>query len=141
MKQFSFRHKVLMLAIAIVMASQLLTLFPVLDAIKRDVDERARQTVRLAGVLFDEYMHNRADQLLTTVNVLVVGLRLQAGGGGRRSRDDPLGARSITRAACARRSRCCSTSTARVVVSSTDANLPRTDRASRRCRRARRSRA
>jgi diguanylate cyclase (GGDEF)-like protein len=71
MKQFSFRHKVLILAIAIVLASQLLTLFPVLDAIRRDVDGRAQQTVGLAGVLFDEYMKNRADQLLTTVNVLV----------------------------------------------------------------------
>jgi diguanylate cyclase (GGDEF)-like protein len=71
MKQFSFRHKVLILAIAIVLASQLLTLFPVLDAIRRDVDERAEQTVGLAGVLFDEYMKNRGDQLLTTVNVLV----------------------------------------------------------------------
>jgi diguanylate cyclase (GGDEF)-like protein len=71
MRQFSFRHKVLILAIALVMASQLLTLFPVLDAVRRDVDERAHQTVGRAGVLFDEYMHNRADQLLTTVNVLV----------------------------------------------------------------------
>jgi diguanylate cyclase (GGDEF)-like protein len=71
MKQFSFRHKVLILVIALVMAAQLLTLFPVLDAIKRDVDQRAEQTVGLAGVLFDESMKNRSDQLLTTVNVLV----------------------------------------------------------------------
>jgi diguanylate cyclase (GGDEF)-like protein len=71
MRQFSFRHKVLILAVALVMAIQLLTLFPVLNAIKRDVDARARQTVSLAGVLFDEYMRNRAEQLLTTVNVLV----------------------------------------------------------------------
>jgi diguanylate cyclase (GGDEF)-like protein len=71
MKHFSFRHKVLMLAVAIVLASQILTLFPVLDAIKRDVDERAQQTVGLAGVLFDEWVRNRDDQLFTTVNVLV----------------------------------------------------------------------
>jgi diguanylate cyclase (GGDEF)-like protein len=71
MRQFSFRHKVLVLAVALVMAIQLAALFPVLGAIKNDVDERARQTVGLAGVLFDEYMHNRAEQLLTTVNVLV----------------------------------------------------------------------
>jgi len=71
MGQFSFRHKVLILAIAIVMASQLLTLFPVLNAIRRDVDGRAQQTVGLAGVLFNEFMNNRADQLLTTVNALV----------------------------------------------------------------------
>ena len=71
MRQFSFRHKVLILAIAIVLASQILTVFPVLDAIRRDVDKRAEQTVHLAGLLFDEYMRNRADQLLTTVNVIV----------------------------------------------------------------------
>ncbi len=71
MRQFSFRHKVLLLAVALVMAIQLLTLFPVLNAIKRDTDDQARQTVGLAGALFDEYMHNRADQLRTTVNVLV----------------------------------------------------------------------
>ena len=71
MRQFSFRHKVLLLAIAIVLASQILTVFPVLDAIRRDVDERAERTVHLAGLLFDEHMSSRADQLLTTVNVLV----------------------------------------------------------------------
>ena len=60
-----------MLVVALVMAIQLVTLFPVLSAIKRDVDEQARQTVSLAGALFDEYMRNRAEQLLTTVNVLV----------------------------------------------------------------------
>ncbi len=71
MRPFSFKHKVLLLAVALVMAIQLVTLFPVLDAIKRDVDQRAEQTVGLAGVLFDEYMRNRTEQLLTTVNVLV----------------------------------------------------------------------
>ena len=45
MKQFSFRHKVLLLAVALVMAIQLVALFPVLNAIKNDVDQRARQTV------------------------------------------------------------------------------------------------
>jgi len=71
MRQFSFRHKVLLLAVALVMAIQLVTLFPVLNAIRTDVDERAQQTVGLAGIQFDEYKHNRAEQLLTTANVLV----------------------------------------------------------------------
>jgi diguanylate cyclase (GGDEF)-like protein len=71
MRHFSFRHKVLLLAVALVTAIQLVTLFPVLDAIRSDVDERTQQTVGLAGVQFDEYMHNRTEQLLTTVNVLV----------------------------------------------------------------------
>ncbi|HUL81924.1 MAG TPA: EAL domain-containing protein [Gammaproteobacteria bacterium] len=71
MSQFSFRHKVLLLAVALVMAIQAVTLVPVLNAIRADVDERTQQAVGLAGVQFDEYMHNRTEQLLTTVNVLV----------------------------------------------------------------------
>ena len=71
MRQFSFRRKVLLLAVALVMAMQLVTLFPVLNAIRADVDERTQKTVGLAGVLFDEYIHNRNEQLLTTVNALV----------------------------------------------------------------------
>jgi hypothetical protein len=70
-KQFSFRHKVLLLAVALVMAIQLVALFPVLNAIKADVDQRARQHVELAGVLFDENMRNRTDNMLTTAKVLV----------------------------------------------------------------------
>jgi len=71
MRQFSFRRKVLLLAIALVMAIQLLTLFPVLDVIKRNTSEQAERSVSLAGVIFDEIMRNRSAQLLTTVNVLV----------------------------------------------------------------------
>lgn len=60
-----------MLAVALVVTTQLVTLFPVLDVIERDADAQANRTVGLAGVLLDEYMRNRAEQLLTTVNVLV----------------------------------------------------------------------
>jgi diguanylate cyclase (GGDEF)-like protein len=71
MKQYGFRHRILLLAVALVVATQLIVLFPVLDVIKRDSEAQADRTVGLAGVLFDEYMHNRAENLLTTVNVLV----------------------------------------------------------------------
>jgi diguanylate cyclase len=70
MKQFGFRHKILLLAVALVVTTQLVSLFPVMDLMRRDADEQARRTVGLAGVLFDEFMRSRADQLLTTVNVL-----------------------------------------------------------------------
>src|SRR5690606_26742787 len=69
--QFSFRQRVLLLAVALVMAIQLVTLFPVLSAVKSDVDEQAQHSVDIAGTVFEEFMRNRADQLLTTVNVLV----------------------------------------------------------------------
>ena len=71
MKQYGFRQRILLLAVALVVATQLIVLFPVLDLIKRDSEARAEREVGLAGVLFDEYMHNRAGQLETTVNVLV----------------------------------------------------------------------
>ena len=70
MRQFGFRHKILLLAVALVVATQLVSLFPILDLMRRDSDEQARRTVGLAGALFDEFMRSRADQLLTTVNVL-----------------------------------------------------------------------
>ncbi|HUQ51123.1 MAG TPA: EAL domain-containing protein [Gammaproteobacteria bacterium] len=71
MKQYGFRHRILLLAVALVVATQLIVLFPVLDLTKRDSAAQADRTVGLAGVLFDEYMHNRAEGLLTTVTVLV----------------------------------------------------------------------
>jgi diguanylate cyclase (GGDEF)-like protein len=70
MKQYGFRHRILLLAVALVVTTQLIVLFPVLDLIKRDSAVQADRTVGLAGVLFDEYMHNRAEQLQTTVNIL-----------------------------------------------------------------------
>jgi diguanylate cyclase (GGDEF)-like protein len=70
MKQFRFRHRILLLAVALVVATQLVTLFPILDLMRRNADEQARRTVGLAGALFDEFTRSRADQLLTTVNVL-----------------------------------------------------------------------
>ena len=71
MKQYGFRHKILLLAVALVVTTQLVMLFPVLDLIKRDSAAQAERTVSLAGVLFEEYMHNREETLLRTANLLV----------------------------------------------------------------------
>src|SRR5690606_21397054 len=71
MRKFRFRHKLIALAVALVTVIQLVTLFPVLRAIERDVDRQARQKIDLAGLVFEEFMRSRAAQLLTTVNVLV----------------------------------------------------------------------
>jgi diguanylate cyclase (GGDEF)-like protein len=83
MKQFGFRHKILLLAVALVVATQLVSLFPILDLMRRDADDQARRTVGLAGVLFDEFMRSRADQLLTTVDVLAAdyGFKQAVAGG------------------------------------------------------------
>lgn len=71
MRAFGFRRRVLLLAVALVTVVQLVTLFPVLDAIEEDANERARRTTRLAGVVFEEFMSHRAEQLATTAEVLV----------------------------------------------------------------------
>ena len=71
MKQYGFRHRILLLAVALVVATQLVMLFPVLNLIRGDSAEQAERTVGLAGALFDEYMENREEGLLTTVNLLV----------------------------------------------------------------------
>jgi diguanylate cyclase (GGDEF)-like protein len=71
MQQYGFRHRILLLAVALVVVTQLVVLFPVLDLIKRDSAEQADRTVNLAGVLFDEYKHSREEDRLRAVNVLV----------------------------------------------------------------------
>jgi diguanylate cyclase (GGDEF)-like protein len=71
MKQYGFRHRILLLAVALVVATQLVMLFPVLDLIKRDSADQAERTVGLAGALFDVHMRNREETLFRTVNVLV----------------------------------------------------------------------
>ena len=87
MKQYGFRHRILMLAVALVFTTQLVVLFPVLDLIKRDSDEQADRTVGLAGALFDEYMRNRDEGHERTVGVVVSERAPQPGG-----LDEQLGA-------------------------------------------------
>ena len=70
MSRSTFRQRVLSLAALLVTSVQLLTLVPVLNAVKADVEQRARQTVSLGGAVFEEFMRNRSEQLRTTVDVL-----------------------------------------------------------------------
>ncbi len=92
MKQFGFRHRILLLAVALVVATQLAMLFPVLDLIKRDSAAQAERTVGLAGVLFDEYMHNREEQFLRTAELLVSDFPFKQAVA---SRDDEATIRSV----------------------------------------------
>ena len=71
MKRYGFRHRILLLAVALVVTTALVMLVPVLNLIKRDSDAQADRTVGFAGVLFDEYMRNRDEQHERTVNVVV----------------------------------------------------------------------
>jgi len=71
MSRNTFRQRVLSLAAMLVTSVQLLTLLPVLNAVKTDVEQRARQTVTIGASVFDEFMRTRSAQLRTTVDVLV----------------------------------------------------------------------
>jgi diguanylate cyclase (GGDEF)-like protein len=70
MTRLSFRQKVLLLAVALVTTIQLVTLIPVLSAIRQDAEAQARRSVSLAGLVFDEFMANRTAQLLTTTGAV-----------------------------------------------------------------------
>ena len=70
MKQYGFRHRILMLAVALVFTTQLVMLIPVLDLIKDDSEAQADRTVGLAGALFDEFIRNRSEQQLTNVGLI-----------------------------------------------------------------------
>jgi diguanylate cyclase (GGDEF)-like protein len=70
MKQYGFRHKILLLAVALVFITQLVMLVPVLDLISDDSDAQADRTVGLAGTVFEQYMRNRSDNQLTNVGLI-----------------------------------------------------------------------
>jgi diguanylate cyclase (GGDEF)-like protein len=92
MQSLSFRQKLLVLAIALVMVIQLVTLFPVLDVIKRDADRETGRSVNLAGVVFREFMRNRTAQLVTTADVLAAdfGFKQAVTGGDRATMESAL---------------------------------------------------
>ena len=70
MKQYGFRHRILLLAVALVFTTQLVMLVPVLDLIEGDSDAQADRTVGLAGAVFDQFLRNRSDNQLTNVGLI-----------------------------------------------------------------------
>ncbi len=70
-KPLRFRRKIVLLAITLVVVVQSVTLLLVLTVIQSDSDASTRRAASLAGAVFDEYMHNRSDQLQTAASVLV----------------------------------------------------------------------
>jgi len=69
-KSLKFRQKIVLLALALVIAVQAVTLFFVLTVIQRDSANSMRQSVSLAGAVFDEYVSSRSEQLQTAAAVL-----------------------------------------------------------------------
>ena len=69
--RLSFRTKVVLLAVALVTAIQLLTLLPTLRAVKDGLENEANLRVARAGVQFDEYMQQRTELLTRMVDTVV----------------------------------------------------------------------
>ena len=69
-KPLRFRRKIVLLALALVVTVQSVTLFFVLTVIQRDSESSTRRTAALAGAVFDEYIDNRSGQLQTAASVL-----------------------------------------------------------------------
>ena len=69
MNRLSFRQKIVLLAVLLVVGMQLLTLFPVLGLLAQDSDRRADRTLALAGAVLSEFFDNRSEQLTTTSSV------------------------------------------------------------------------
>lgn len=70
-KPVKFRRKIVLLAIALVVVVQSITLSLVLTIFKADSEATTRRSVAVAGAVFDEYVQNRSDQLQTAASVLV----------------------------------------------------------------------
>jgi diguanylate cyclase (GGDEF)-like protein len=85
MERFSFRQKIVLLAATLVVCMQLVTLYPVLNVVRGNSLAAADQAVNVAGVVLDEFMANREQQLLTTATVLVgdFGFKQAVGSGER----------------------------------------------------------
>jgi diguanylate cyclase (GGDEF)-like protein len=67
----NFRTKVVLLAVILVTAIQLGTVVPVLGELKKRQQDEADDRVTQAGVLYDEYIAHRTQQLSATIGALV----------------------------------------------------------------------
>lgn len=68
--QTSFRGKLLLLALLPLALAQLVTVYAVMRTVEKDVDERARESLRIGADRVDEYLEGRSEQLQTSVQVL-----------------------------------------------------------------------
>ena len=69
--RLSFRMKVVLLAVLLVTAIQLLTLLPTLRVVKDGIENEASDRVARAGTQFDEYMQQRTELLNRMVDTVV----------------------------------------------------------------------
>ncbi|HSD70084.1 MAG TPA: cache domain-containing protein, partial [Woeseiaceae bacterium] len=73
----SFRGKLFLLTIVPLAVAQLVTLLAVMNTVEKDVDRRARESLRIGGNVVQEYLSSRSDQLRTSVEVLAADFGLK----------------------------------------------------------------
>jgi diguanylate cyclase (GGDEF)-like protein len=73
----TFRGKLLLLTIVPLAAAQIVTHFAVMHTVENDVERRARESLTLGGMVVNEYLAHRGDQLLVSVNVLAADFGLK----------------------------------------------------------------
>ncbi len=73
----NFRRKLLVLAIAPLAIAQLVMLFAVMQTVEKDVDQRARGSLRIGAEVVGEYLASRSEQLRTSVQVLAADFGLK----------------------------------------------------------------
>ena len=76
-KSLKFRQKIVLIALALVVAVQAVTLFFVLSVLKRDSEGSMRRSIGLAAVVFDEYISDRSEQLQAAAQVLAADFGLR----------------------------------------------------------------
>jgi diguanylate cyclase (GGDEF)-like protein len=91
MRRLSFRQKVVLLAVMLVVGIQLATLFPVLNLLERDSGQRADRALVLAGAVLSEFMDSRGEQFETTSAVTVADYAFREA----MATDDPATIRSV----------------------------------------------
>jgi diguanylate cyclase (GGDEF)-like protein len=73
----SFRTKLLLLTLVPLGMAQFVTLFGVMHTVEKDVDSRARESLRIGAVVVDEFLAARGEQLRTSVDVLAADYGLK----------------------------------------------------------------
>jgi len=73
----TFRAKLLLLAILPLAAAQFVTHFAVMRTVENDVEKRAHESLTIGGMIVNQFMENRGEQLRTSVRVLAADFGLK----------------------------------------------------------------
>ena len=73
----TFARKLMLLALLPLALAQVVTIYAVMRTVERDVDDRARESLRIGAAVVNEYLESRNEQLRTSVQVLAADFGLK----------------------------------------------------------------